>query len=81
MKCVVGMGGVGGVVGRHVCLKKSDFFFLYLFFYLFWLIGTLQALSRISSTISKVSFLGIPAISANFTVGLTKSIGITTSVP
>ena len=77
---MVGMGGVGGVVGRHMCLKKSDFFF-YLFFYLFWLIGTLQALSHISSTISKVSFLGIPAISANFTVGLTKSIGITTSVP
>ena len=78
---MVGMGGVGGVVGRHVCLKKSDFFFFYLFFYLFWLIGMLKALSRISSTISKVSFLGIPTIFANFIVGFTKSIGITTSMP
>ena len=31
---MVGMGGVGGVVGRHVCLKKSDFFLLIFLFIL-----------------------------------------------
>ena len=31
---MVGMGGVGGVVGRHVCLKKSDFFFLLIFLFI-----------------------------------------------
>ena len=30
---MVGIGGVGGVVGRHVCLKKSNFFFTYFFIY------------------------------------------------